>query len=188
MNTFIKYTSYLLLIVFAVIVFGCASSGQLSEIKNSNLSVVPSATPQTEMPITDDDKKQIIVEVLRQENSRDVKEKQKKNTQNTIYILDGNLPLKQIPTLPLKQIPKIEGVEVTSITQAEIETKKQSEIVYYEFRNFSVKDSKVVIPIIWNKRDSSSGHSAIIEYECEKISGKWKVEGKITGVSVAESH
>ena len=135
MNAFIKFTSCFAPLALAAVAFGCTSSTQSGELKNSSVTISPSATPQTEMQIADDDEEQIIVEGLKQENARDAKEKQKKNTQNTIYILEGNFPL--------KQIPKVEGVDVKFITQAEIETKKQSEIVYYEFRDFRGKDSKV---------------------------------------------
>ena len=177
MNVFIKFVCGFASIVLTVILLGCTNSSQSSEFKNLNTLVSPTVKAQTKPQLSDDDKTQIIVEILKQENLRDAKER-KKNAQNIIYI-EGQLPV--------KQTPQIEGVEVKFIPSF-MEAKKESEIVYYEFRDFETKDSKVVIPVIWNKRDSASGHQAIIEYECQKMSGKWNVEGKVTGASVSESH
>ena len=177
MNAFIKFAFGFTSIVLTAIFSGCTNFSQSSELKNSNIIISPTVKVQTEPQLNDDDKTQIVVEILKQENLRDAKER-KKNAQNIIYV-EGQLPA--------KQIPQIEGIEVKFIPSF-MEAKKESEIVYYEFRDFETKNSKIVIPVIWNKRDSSSGHSAIIEYECEKISGKWKVEGKVTGASVSESH
>lgn len=167
MNVFIKLASGFTAIVFTATFLGCINSGQSSEFKNSN------AGPQ----LTDNDKMQIVVEILKQENLRDAK-KRKKNAQNTIYV-EGQLPI--------KQIPQIEGIEVKFIPSS-VEAKNESEIVFYEFRDFETRDSKLIMPVIWNKRDSSSKHQAIIEYECQKISDKWKVEGKTVSLAASESH
>ena len=177
MNGFIKFASGFTIIIFAATFLGCTNSSQSSEVKTSNTAISPAVKTQTTPQLTDDDKMQIVVEILRQENLRDAKDR-KKNAQDIIYV-EGQLPV--------KQIPEIEGIEVKFIPSF-VEAKKESEIVFYEFRDFETKDSKLIIPVIWNKRDSSSGHQAIIEYECQKTSGKWKVEGKTVGVSVSESH
>ncbi|HEY0430113.1 MAG TPA: hypothetical protein VGC76_20185 [Pyrinomonadaceae bacterium] len=127
--------------------------------------------------LNDGDKEQIIVEILKQEIRRD--EEQDKKKQNIIYILDENLPV--------KQIPEIKGIDIVLIKQADVEAKKNSEIEYYEFREFRVEAAKVSITVIWNQRDSSSSHSAVIEYKCQKKSGKWKVVGEVVGISVGEN-
>ena len=172
---FYGFTSILLVAIIA----NCTSVSQSKETKTSEPIITSSNSRQTETTLSEADKKQIVIEILKKENLRDSEERDK-NKQSKIYILNDYFPV--------KQIPEIKGIEILFIKQEEIEAKKKSEIVYYEFRDFKVDETKVVLPIIWNKRDSSSGHSAVIEYECQKLSDKWNVEGKVVGVAVGENH
>ena len=174
---FLSFFPVLTPIILVIIGFGCVSSNPRDQFRGFKplADVSPNVQTQTGTLLSDEDKEQIIVEILRQENLK-LKNtgKWKKDSQNIIYI--------QRP-LPVKKIPQIDGVEVKFMPSF-VETKKQSEVSFYEFKDFQVKDSKVKITVIWKHRDSTSINQNIFEYECEKLSNKWEVKAKSVGVSV----
>lgn len=155
--------------------FGCAKSIRSDELRNSTSIDSRTTKIQNEIQISDNDKEQIIVEILK--NLRDIK-KLKKDAEKNIINVEGRLPI--------KQIPQIEGVEIKFVLSS-IWWEKHSQIVFYNFSDFVVKDSKIVISVNWNKFDYSSRHYSVVEYGCEKIADKWKVKGKIISAAVAET-
>lgn len=178
MNASLKVIFCFISLVLVTVFLSCINSSRSSELKNLDAFNSQAVGNQKKPSLSEDDKTQIIVEILKQESLRDAKD-QKKNAQNIIYI-DS--------LLPIKQFPQIESIKVQLFVPAFMKAQKDSEIVFYQFSDFQFEDSKVVLPVIWNKRDSSSGHQAIIEYSCQKTSGKWIVEGKTVSISVSESH
>ena len=138
---FFRFFPALTPIILVIIGFGCVNSGQRDEFKDSKpiTDVSPNVQTQTGTPLSEEDKEEIIVEILKQEKLK-IKNvgEWKKGSQNIIYI--------QRP-FPVEKISRIDNVEI-KFTPSFTETEKKPKVSFYELRDFQLKDSKVVIPVV----------------------------------------
>lgn len=123
--------------------------------------------------ITDDDKKEIIISILKdyKSNSRIFNESQK-----------ICLSTEYLPKSLIEDFPKIKGINpilMLPITTVQMGGKsvKESELKfdYVRFTDFKVKENKILISLITH---FSGGNIGGATYEFEKVSGKWNGKAK----------
>ena len=147
--------------------------------------VIPSPT-RTPMPpdvikLSEDDKVQIVSEVLRQLQEEAAKDTKGRKGDTSISLLKESLPA-SLAGLDRTRL------NVHLITQEQIDDAKQTrEVEWYEFREFNLKSQSPILPLVWSKRDPSSSHMTGSEFTATRVGDKWSVEGKTTSVAVGES-
>ncbi len=123
------------------------------------------------------DKTQIIQAILKREDFKnpeiccfDAK------AENTVYLLAENISTEQLPNL--------KNIKFALITAAEIEEKRKTGIEYYSFSEFEVKKSKVEVFFSRTFSDTAAreGNGSTVRYKCRKVSGKWKIKGRLDSV------
>ncbi len=147
--------------------------------------VIPSPTrtpvPPDMITLSDEDKFQIVSEVLKQLQEDAAKDIKGPKGDAGLYLLEESLPV-SLATLDRTRL------NVHLITRQQIaDAKPTREIEWYEFREFNLQSQSPILPLVWNKRDRSSSHMAASEFTATRIGDKWSVEGKVTSVAVGES-
>lgn len=147
--------------------------------------VIPSPTrtpvPPDVIKLSEEDKIQIVSEVLKQLQEEAAKDTKWRKADKGLYLLEESLPI------------SLAGLDRTRfnvhlITQQQIDDAKQTrEIEWYEFREFNLQSQLPVLPLVWSKRDRSSSHMATSNFTATRIGDRWSVEGKVTSVTVGES-
>lgn len=83
-----------------------------------------------------------------------------------------------------QQLPRIKRINFVFTTPEEIELKKKTGIEYYDFSDFETDKNLVIIHFSRTYRNSTARESNgfTMKYECRKVSGKWKIKGKLDTV------
>ncbi|MGB4989481.1 MAG: hypothetical protein WBO10_09630 [Pyrinomonadaceae bacterium] len=147
--------------------------------------VIPSPTrtpvPPDVIELSEEDKVQIVSEILRQLQEEDAKDTKGRRADRRLDLLEGSLPVS------LAKLDRTR-LNVHLITRQQIADAKQTrEVEWYEFREFNLKSQSPILPLVWTKRDRSSSHMTGSEFTATRIGDKWSVEGKVTSVAVGES-
>ena len=145
------------------------------------LTLVPALCVQAKTSrLTASDKAQLIKLILNVENFKDSEMWDENANEHTVYLLSDNIT----PT----QIPQIKGIKFVPITDKEIAEMKETGGEYYRFGEFEVRRTFVRVFLTREYMSLRNSNASTMEYRCRKVSGRWRVKGRIAGVGVGESH
>ena len=126
------------------------------------------------------DKARIIQAILRREDFADSETWRSELAENTVYLLEDNVSI--------NQLPRIKAVKFILISQRQVDEMKKTGVEYYRFDEFKVRPSGVRVSFTreYLHQGKNSNGSTVI-YTCRRTAKGWKLVPRLGPAWTAES-
>ena len=117
--------------------------------------------------VSTNNKAEIIKAILQQENFTESETWRPDVTENFVYLLRRNVPI--------KHLPRVRAVRFVVITPQQIQEMKKTGVEYYSFGRFRRKKSVVSVAVTREYTGQRNSNGGTVIYTCRRVGGGWQL-------------